>query len=135
MPGNTSAVTARIAMSHSVMGGDVVTGGQKRLGRVERPVGGQRVAHAAQVVPLAILVRTAKPRWRIEHGYREVKQALGLAYFEGRTGRGWHHAPRLRRPQRCTPSSASPGLRRRRRRPEPVPGRRRTAATPVWNVL
>ncbi|SCE62331.1 SRSO17 transposase, partial [Streptomyces sp. Termitarium-T10T-6] len=41
--------------------------------------------------PLAILVRTAKLRWRIEHDYREMKQALGLAHFEGRTWRGWHH--------------------------------------------
>ncbi len=30
-------------------------------------------------------------RWRIEHDYREMKQALGLAHFEGRTWRGWHH--------------------------------------------
>ncbi|MFI6086045.1 IS701 family transposase [Streptomyces sp. NPDC051217] len=39
---------------------------------------------------LATLVRTAKLR-RIEHDYREMKQALGLAHFEGRTWRGWHH--------------------------------------------
>ncbi|MEU4926951.1 transposase [Streptomyces yokosukanensis] len=37
------------------------------------------------------LVRTAKLRWRIEHDYREMKQALGLAHFEGRAWRGWHH--------------------------------------------
>nr|WP_198539335.1 IS701 family transposase [Streptomyces graminilatus] len=41
--------------------------------------------------PMATLVRTAKLRWRIEHDYREMKQALGLAHFEGRTWRGWHH--------------------------------------------
>ena len=41
--------------------------------------------------PLATLVRTAKLRWRIEHDYREMKQVLGLAHFEGRTWRGWHH--------------------------------------------
>ncbi|MFG3296842.1 IS701 family transposase [Streptomyces sp. NPDC048179] len=40
---------------------------------------------------LATLVRTAKLRWRIEHDYREMKQVLGLAHFEGRTWRGWHH--------------------------------------------
>ncbi|MGW2104986.1 IS701 family transposase [Streptomyces olivaceoviridis] len=40
---------------------------------------------------LATLVRTAKLRWRIEHDYREMKQTLGLAHFEGRTWRGWHH--------------------------------------------
>jgi hypothetical protein len=37
------------------------------------------------------LVRLAKLRWRIEHDYREMKQALGLAHFEGRTWNGWHH--------------------------------------------
>ncbi|MFI2780001.1 transposase [Streptomyces sp. ALB3] len=41
--------------------------------------------------PLPVLVRTAKLRWRIEHDYREMKQALGLAHFEGRTWPGWHH--------------------------------------------
>ncbi len=41
--------------------------------------------------PLTTLVRLAKLRWRIEHDYREMKQALGLAHFEGRTWGGWHH--------------------------------------------
>ncbi|MER5853958.1 transposase, partial [Streptomyces sp. NPDC002012] len=41
--------------------------------------------------PLTRLVRLAKLRWRIEHDYREMKQALGLAHFEGRTWTGWHH--------------------------------------------
>lgn len=40
---------------------------------------------------LPTLVRTCKLRWRIEHDYREMKQALGLAHFEGRTFPGWHH--------------------------------------------
>jgi SRSO17 transposase len=42
-------------------------------------------------IPLATLVRTTKLRWRIEYDYREMKQVLGLAHFEGRTWRGWHH--------------------------------------------
>lgn len=42
-------------------------------------------------MPLAALVRLAKLRWRIEHDYREMKQALGLAHFEGRTWNGWYH--------------------------------------------
>ncbi|KRE50915.1 hypothetical protein ASG92_26395 [Arthrobacter sp. Soil736] len=41
--------------------------------------------------PLPALVRLAKIRWRIEHDYRELKQGLGLAHFEGRTFAGWHH--------------------------------------------
>jgi SRSO17 transposase len=37
------------------------------------------------------LVSMGKLRWRIEHDYRELKDALGLDHFEGRTYRGWHH--------------------------------------------
>lgn len=37
------------------------------------------------------LVALAKLRWRIEHDYRELKDALGLDHFEGRSYRGWHH--------------------------------------------
>jgi SRSO17 transposase len=40
---------------------------------------------------LAELVRLGKLRWRIEHDYRELKDALGLDHFEGRSYRGWHH--------------------------------------------
>lgn len=41
--------------------------------------------------PLKELVRLAKIRWRIEHDYRELKTALGLDHFEGRSWTGWHH--------------------------------------------
>jgi SRSO17 transposase len=41
--------------------------------------------------PLSELVRLGKLRWRIEHDYRELKDALGLDHFEGRSYRGWHH--------------------------------------------
>jgi SRSO17 transposase len=41
--------------------------------------------------PLKELVRLAKLRWRIEHDYRELKDALGLDHFEGRGWRGWNH--------------------------------------------
>jgi SRSO17 transposase len=41
--------------------------------------------------PIKTLVRLAKLRWRIEHDYRELKDALGLDHFEGRTYRGFHH--------------------------------------------
>jgi SRSO17 transposase len=37
------------------------------------------------------LVRLAKLRWRVEHDYRELKDALGLDHFEGRSFMGWHH--------------------------------------------
>lgn len=42
-------------------------------------------------IPLRELVRLAKLRWRIEHDYRELKDALGLDHFEGRSYRGWNH--------------------------------------------
>jgi SRSO17 transposase len=41
--------------------------------------------------PLADLVGLGKLRWRIEHDYRELKDALGLDHFEGRTYRGFNH--------------------------------------------
>ena len=41
--------------------------------------------------PIEELVRLAKIRWRIEHDYRELKAALGLDHFEGRSWLGWHH--------------------------------------------
>ncbi|MGH3599545.1 MAG: IS701 family transposase [Pseudonocardiaceae bacterium] len=40
---------------------------------------------------LETLVRLGKLRWRIEQDYRELKDALGLDHFEGRTYRGWNH--------------------------------------------
>ena len=40
---------------------------------------------------LAELVRLGKLRWRIEQDYRELKDALGLDHFEGRSFCGWHH--------------------------------------------
>lgn len=59
------------------------------------------------------LVELAKLRWRVEQDYRELKDALGLDHFEGRSWPGWHHhvtlvsvahgfltSERLRRPRR-----------------------------------
>jgi SRSO17 transposase len=42
-------------------------------------------------VGLQRLVHLAKLRWRVEHDYRELKDALGLDHFEGRSWQGWHH--------------------------------------------
>jgi SRSO17 transposase len=41
--------------------------------------------------PIDVLVDTAKLRWRIERDYEELKSELGLAHFEGRGWRGFHH--------------------------------------------
>jgi len=40
---------------------------------------------------LEVLVDTAKLRWRIERDYEELKSEIGLAHFEGRGWRGFHH--------------------------------------------
>jgi SRSO17 transposase len=40
--------------------------------------------------PLPTLVHLAKIRWRVEHDYRELKSALGLGHFEGRSYAGWN---------------------------------------------
>ena len=42
-------------------------------------------------IPLVDLVRLGKLRWRVEQDYRELKGALGLDHFEGRSWTGWHH--------------------------------------------
>ena len=42
-------------------------------------------------MPLATLVDIAKQRWLIERDYEELKSELGLAHFEGRSWRGFHH--------------------------------------------
>lgn len=42
-------------------------------------------------VPLQRMVLEAKMRWRIERDYQDLKQDLGLADYEGRGWRGFHH--------------------------------------------
>jgi SRSO17 transposase len=42
-------------------------------------------------IALEKLVDFAKLRWRIERDYEELKSELGLAHFEGRGWRGFHH--------------------------------------------
>ena len=44
-----------------------------------------------QETRLADLVDQAKPRWRIERDYQELKQEIGLGHYEGRGWRGFHH--------------------------------------------
>src|SRR6266700_7482661 len=50
-----------------------------------------RLASLPADTPLEQLVGLAKLRWRVEHDYRELKDALGLDHFEGRSFKGWHH--------------------------------------------
>jgi SRSO17 transposase len=69
--------------------------------------------------PIQRIIELAKLRWRVEQDYRELKDALGLDHFEGRSWPGWHHhvtlvsvahgfltSERLRRP----PSGRPPDL-------------------------
>jgi SRSO17 transposase len=49
------------------------------------------LAALPETTPLERLVGLAKLRWRVEHDYRELKDALGLDHFEGRSWQGWHH--------------------------------------------
>ena len=78
--------------------------------------------------PLKRLVHLAKLRWRIEHDYRELKDALGLDHFEGRSYRGWHTT--LRWSAQPTPSSpwSAPGALSCGRQPDPL---RRPALIPA----
>lgn len=36
-------------------------------------------------------VRLWHERWKIEQGYQQMKEELGLDHFEGRSWRGFHH--------------------------------------------
>src|SRR6266516_4487147 len=49
------------------------------------------LASLPETASLQQLVGLAKLRWRVEHDYRELKDALGLDHFEGRSFKGWHH--------------------------------------------
>jgi SRSO17 transposase len=49
------------------------------------------LSNLPETTPMVELVRLGKLRWRIEHDYRELKGALGLDHFEGRSWPGWHH--------------------------------------------
>ena len=49
------------------------------------------LASLPAATPLVELVGLARSRWRVEQDYRELKGALGLDHFEGRSWPGWHH--------------------------------------------
>ena len=49
------------------------------------------LSNLPETTPMVELVRLGKLRWRIEHDYRELKGALGLDHFQGRSWPGWHH--------------------------------------------
>ncbi|MER6625840.1 transposase [Streptomyces sp. NPDC000931] len=102
----------------------------------ERPAGESepvqfRLSSLPSGMPLATVVRLAKLRWSSEHEYREMKQALGLAHFEGRTwAAGTTTAPSSPPPAPSAPCNDWPTTQKIQRRPEPLPGRPRTTDTP-----
>jgi SRSO17 transposase len=49
------------------------------------------LSNLSEDIGFARLVELAKLRWRIERDYQELKQEIGLAHFEGRGWRGFHH--------------------------------------------
>ena len=76
---------------------------------------------------LAVLVDTAKLRWRIERDYEDLKGELGLAHYEGRGWRGFHHHATL-----CI---AAYGFLVCERTAIPPSAPRRRTASPVSNGL
>ena len=59
----------------------------------EEPDGSMRYAFSNLPVHTSRLsaVRLWRERWKIEQGYQQMKEELGLDHFEGRTYRGFHH--------------------------------------------
>jgi SRSO17 transposase len=49
------------------------------------------LSNLPETTPSVELVRLARLCWRVEQDYRELKGALGLDHFEGRSFPGWHH--------------------------------------------
>ena len=68
------------------------------------------LSNLPETTPLVELVRLGKLRWRIEQDYRELKGALGLDHFEGRSfgGLAPPRHPGLGRPRLPHPGAAAP---------------------------
>jgi SRSO17 transposase len=49
------------------------------------------VSNAGRRASVRRMVRWAHERWKIEQGYQQLKEELGLDHFEGRSWRGLHH--------------------------------------------
>ncbi len=111
------------------VGPDGAEGGQTLL--VEWPTGDRHPSGCWLVTlppdtPLAKVADTAKGRWWVEQGYRDLKQEVGLGDYEGRGWRGFHH--------HVTLTFAAYGflvMRRCQTREEPAGGRAAPYAFPV----
>lgn len=49
------------------------------------------VSNATENIPLKKLICYAHQRWKVEQGYQQLKEELGLDHFEGRSYMGLHH--------------------------------------------
>lgn len=49
------------------------------------------VSNASLATPVKQMVLWAHERWKVEQGYQQLKEELGLDHFEGRSWRGLHH--------------------------------------------
>jgi SRSO17 transposase len=89
------------------------------------------LASLPETISMQQLVGLAKLRWRVEHDYRELKDALGLDHFEGRSFNGWHHHVTLVSVAHgfVTLERLDP---KRLRRPDHLPGSARATAAGCW---
>lgn len=92
--GTGPELTGRFASLRVRVGADGAEGEQTLL--IEWPVGERApVGYWLVTLPaktaLATVVGTAKDRWWVERGYRELKREVGLRDFQGRGWRGFHH--------------------------------------------
>jgi hypothetical protein len=66
---------------------------------IEWPAGEAELAiHLAYQHQPKTLANTAKLRWRIERDYQDLKQKLGLGYYEGKVGAAFIITPRYASP-------------------------------------
>lgn len=68
--------------------------GPERWLLIERTKGGlykYYVSNAPANTRVSKMVRWAHERWKVEQGYQQLKEELGLDHFEGRSWRGLHH--------------------------------------------
>lgn len=92
--GTGPELTGRFASLRVRVGADGAEGEQTLL--IEWPVGERApVGYWLVTLPpktaLSTVVATAKDRWWVERGYRELKREVGLRDFQGRGWRGFHH--------------------------------------------
>jgi SRSO17 transposase len=92
--GTGPELTGRFALLRVRVGPDGAEGEQTLL--IEWPVGERApVGYWLVTLPsrtaLTPVVATAKDRWWVERGYRELKREVGLRDFQGRGWRGFHH--------------------------------------------